>query len=45
MSQMLQRSSYAVLTLKSLEDLSISVLQKRTFLNMADGDSLQAFWI
>lgn len=42
-SQMLQRSSHTVLTLKSLEALSISMLQKCMFLNVADEDSLQAF--
>lgn len=41
-SQTLQRTTYAVHTLKELEVLSISILQKHMFLNVADCDSLQA---
>lgn len=43
-SQSLQRGIDAVLTLKELEVLNISMLQKHMFLNVADRDSLQASW-
>lgn len=41
-SQALQRSTYAVHTLKELEVLSINILQKHMFLNVADWNSLQS---